>query len=89
MLKPSNNRSWVNDNDRLTNAEFDGDYVIIKNIRDFNWKSTRDYDERWIEKKFNLVTEQFRNIKVSTDKIQSRAEKIQDLEGIKTEEIKK
>ena len=42
-----------------------------------------------IEKKFNLVTEQFRNIKVSTDKIQSRAEKIQDLEGIKTEEIKK
>ena len=32
---------------------------------------------------------QFRNIKVSTDKIQSKAEKIQDLEGIKTEEIKK
>jgi len=55
MLKPSNNRSWVNDNDRLTNAEFDGDYVTIKNIRDFNWRSTRDYDEKWIEKKFNLT----------------------------------
>ena len=47
------------------------------------------YQSEHIEKKFNLVTEQFRNIKVSTDKIQSRAEKIQDLEGIKTEEIKK
>ena len=55
MLKPSNNRSWVNDNDRLANAEFDGDYVTIKNIRDFNWRSTRDYDEKWIEKKFNLT----------------------------------
>ena len=55
MLKPSNNRSWVNDNDRLTNAEFDGDYVTIKNIRDFNWRSVRDYDEKWIEKKFNLT----------------------------------
>tara|TARA_B100001250_G_scaffold71036_1_gene57366 strand:+ start:135 stop:962 length:828 start_codon:yes stop_codon:yes gene_type:complete len=55
LLKPSNDRSWVNDNKRLTNAEFEGDYVIIKNIRDFNWRSTRDYDERWIEKKFNLT----------------------------------
>lgn len=55
MLKPSNTRSWVNDNDRLANAEFNGDYVTIKNIRDFNWRSTRDYDEKWIEKKFNLT----------------------------------
>ena len=55
LLKPSNDRSWVNDNKRLANAEFEGDYVIIKNIRDFNWRSTRDYDERWIEKKFNLT----------------------------------
>ena len=55
LLKPSNDRSWVNDNKRLANAEFEGDYVIIRNIRDFNWRSTRDYDERWIEKKFNLT----------------------------------
>ena len=55
MLKPSNNRSWVNDNDRLANAEFDGNYVTIKNIRDFNWRSTRDYDKRWIDKKYNLT----------------------------------
>ena len=64
--------------------------MIIKEIgligKDIGRLSERTTD---IEKKFNLVTEQFRNIKVSTDKIQSRAEKIQDLEGIKTEEIKK
>ena len=54
-------------------------------------KILEDYQkERLIlKKKFNLVTEQFRNIKVSTDKIQSRAEKIQDIEGTKVEEIKK
>ena len=64
--------------------------MIIKEIgligKDIGRLSERTTD---IEKKCNLVTEQFRNIKVSTDKIQSRAEKIQDLEGIKTEEIKK
>ena len=64
--------------------------MIIKEIgligKDIGRLSERTTD---IEKKFNLVTEQFRNIKVSTDKIQIRAEKIQDLEGIKTEEIKK
>ena len=64
--------------------------TIIKEIgligKDIGRLSERTAD---IEKKFNLVTEQFRNIKVSTDKIQSRAEKIQDIEGVKLEEIKK
>jgi len=64
--------------------------TIIKEIgligKDIGRLSERTAD---IEKKFNLVTEQFRNIKVSTDKIQSRAEKIQDIEGVKVEEIKK
>ena len=64
--------------------------IIIKEIgligKDIGRLSERTAD---IEKKFNLVTEQFRNIKVSTDKIQSRAEKIQDIEGVKFEEIKK
>ena len=64
--------------------------TIIKEIgligKDIGRLSERTAD---IEKKFNLVTEQFRNIKVSTDKIQSRAEKIQDIEGTKIEEIKK
>ena len=46
-LKPSNDRSWVNDNRRNTTAEFNGDEVTIRNVRDFNWRSTRDFDERW------------------------------------------
>jgi len=42
-----------------------------------------------VEKKFNLVADQFRNIKVSAEKIQRRAEKIEEIEGINVERIEK
>ena len=53
-LKPSNDRSWVNDNQRMATAEFNGDEVTVRNVRDFDWRSTRDYDERWIDMKIRL-----------------------------------
>ena len=53
-LRPSNDRSWVNDNERLTTAEFDGDEVTIRNVRDFEWRSNRDFDKRWLDMKINL-----------------------------------
>ena len=55
-LRPSNDRSWVNDNERMATAEFNGEEVTIRNVRDFNWRSTRDFDERWIDVKINLNT---------------------------------
>ena len=55
-LRPSNDRSWVNDNERMATADFNGDEVTIRNVRDFNWRSTRDFDERWIDVKINLDT---------------------------------
>ena len=53
-LSPSNDRSWVNDNRRLAKAEFDGETVTIRNVRDFKWRTTRDFDERWVDVKVNL-----------------------------------
>ena len=53
-LRPSNDRSWVNDNERLTTAEFDDDEVTIRNVRDFEWRSNRDFDKRWLDMKINL-----------------------------------
>ena len=53
-LRPSNDRSWVNDNEKMATAEFEGDEVTIRNVRDFNWRSTRDYDEKWIDLKVSL-----------------------------------
>ena len=40
-LRPSNDRSWVNDNERQAEAEFNGDEVIVRNVRDFEWRSGR------------------------------------------------
>ena len=42
-----------------------------------------------VEKKFNLVADQFRNIKVSAEKIQRRAEKIEEIEGTNVPKIEK
>tara|TARA_B100000029_G_scaffold479689_1_gene526992 strand:- start:894 stop:1760 length:867 start_codon:yes stop_codon:yes gene_type:complete len=53
-LRPSNERSWVNDNKRTATAEFEGEEVTIRNVRDFDWRSTRDYDERWVDVKIRL-----------------------------------
>ena len=53
-LRPSNERSWVNDNERSATANFDDGYVTIHNVRDFEWRSNRDFDERWIDVKIKL-----------------------------------
>ncbi len=53
-LRPSNERSWVNDNKRTATAEFEGEEVTIRNVRDFEWRSTRDYEERWVDMKIRL-----------------------------------
>ena len=53
-LTPSNDLSWVNENKYTAYAEIKNDEVVLKNIRDFNWRTTKDFDERWIEKKFKI-----------------------------------
>lgn len=53
-LRPSNERFWVNDNARMAKAEFDGEKVTIRNVRDFEWRSTKDFDERWIDVTMSL-----------------------------------
>ncbi len=53
-LRPSNDRSWVNDNDRLAKAEFGDNLVTIRNVRDFRWRTTKDFDENWIDMEFDL-----------------------------------
>ena len=53
-MTPSNDRSWVNDNQRLASVEITGDKAHIKNVRDFSWRTTKDYDERWIDMTINL-----------------------------------
>ena len=64
--------------------------IIIKEIgligKDIGRLVERTED---VEKKFNLVADQFRSIKVSAEKIQRRAEKIEEIEGTNIEKIEK
>ena len=64
--------------------------IIIKEIgligKDIGRLVERTED---VEKKFNLVADQFRNIRVSAEKIQRRAEKIEEIEGTNIEKIEK
>ena len=53
-LRPSNERFWVNDNAKMATADFDGEKVTIRNVRDFEWRSTKDFDERWIDVTMSL-----------------------------------
>ena len=53
-LKPSNDRSWVNDNKEMATAEFEEGSVTIRNVRDFKWRSSKDFDEHWIDMKIEL-----------------------------------
>ena len=53
-LRPSNDRSWVNDNSRNATVKFEDEIVKIQNVRDFNWKTTKEYDEKWINQEYDL-----------------------------------
>jgi len=54
LEQPSNERNWVNDNARTPKASIEGDHVTLHDVRDFHWRSTREYDERWTDVSFNL-----------------------------------
>ena len=53
-IEPSNEREWLPDVARLPTAEIDGDRVVIRNVRNFVYRSEFDYDERWEERTYDL-----------------------------------
>ena len=48
-LKPSNDRSWVNDNSKNARIEFDGDLAKITNIRDLGGGTNLKLKSKWRE----------------------------------------
>ncbi len=52
--KASNDRDWNVDQAILPSAEIDGDIVSIRNIRNFSYKSTSDYEPAYYDKTFDL-----------------------------------
>jgi hypothetical protein len=53
-IEASNDRDWQPAVGRLPTASFEGDLVTIRNVRNFDYRSETDFDERWEERTYDL-----------------------------------
>lgn len=52
--QPKNDREWTEDQRLLPQAEITGDSVTLKNVRNFVYRSTKDYDIEYYDKTYDL-----------------------------------
>jgi hypothetical protein len=53
-IKPTNDRNWAPDVARTVTATINGDRLIVKNVRNFTWRSDTDFDQRWEQRTYDL-----------------------------------
>ncbi len=53
-VRPSNDRAWLPEVSRLTHGTVEGDTVILRNVRNFRWRSATDYDAIWETRRYDL-----------------------------------
>lgn len=52
--QPSHDRNWKPEVARLSSFQLQGPILLAKNIRDFQWSSKTDFEERWNETAYDL-----------------------------------
>jgi Domain of unknown function (DUF4105) len=53
-IRPTNERDWAPDVARIAIATIEGDRLVIRNVRNFDWRSDTDFDQRWEERTYYL-----------------------------------
>ena len=53
-ITPTNDRNWTPDVARTVTARIDGDRLVVKNVRNFTWRSGTDFDQRWEQRTYDL-----------------------------------
>jgi hypothetical protein len=53
-VRPSNDRDWTPDNERVAWAEVRGDSVIVHNVRNARYRSPEDYTVAWEDRAYDL-----------------------------------
>ena len=53
-IAPSNARIWADDVAQMTSGTVDGNRVTLRNVRNFEWRSTTDYTQRWETRHYDL-----------------------------------
>jgi len=54
-LAPSNDRSWLPQVSRLPTMEVRGDRLIVRDLRNFDYRSRSDFTPRWEERGYDLA----------------------------------
>lgn len=53
-ILPSNDNVWQPDMAHVARAQISGDVLTVQNMRNFNWRSDTDFDERWETRQYQL-----------------------------------
>ena len=53
-IAPSNDRVWADDVAQMTAGTVVGNRVTLRNVRNFDWRSTTDYTQRWETRGYDL-----------------------------------
>ena len=56
MLQPSNDRVWAADVAQMSTGTVDGDHLVVRNVRNFQWRSDADFEPRWETRSYDLST---------------------------------
>ena len=55
LLSPRQDREWADDvAQRLKVVSFDGQHVVLDNVRNFTWRTEDDHDVRWERREYDL-----------------------------------
>lgn len=55
LIPPRNNRDWSPEMAQLLSYERQGDGIVLKNVRNFNWTGPMSADERWETRRYDLT----------------------------------
>ena len=53
-IQPSHERKWADELAHITSGEVERNRIRLDNVRNFEWRSTEDYDIRWESREYDL-----------------------------------
>lgn len=53
-IRPSNDRHWMPDVARAATAAMNGDELVVRNVRNFTWRTDIDFDPHWETRHYDL-----------------------------------
>ena len=54
-LAPSHDRPWILEQSRMPVVHFDGDRIVVDDMRDFDWSGAGDAEQRWESRDYDLA----------------------------------